>query len=104
MVTGVGGGRRQVWFRAEVLIRLPDTVRSSSFQMSYLPSGLRCRGTVTQLYSTSLTASCRTRAGAGRRDVALVVMEVGLADMTGYEVCREIRIRNEELPVFFLSA
>jgi hypothetical protein len=25
MMTGVGGGRQQVWFRAEVLIRLPDT-------------------------------------------------------------------------------
>jgi DNA-binding NarL/FixJ family response regulator len=36
-------------------------------------------------------------------DVALVVTEVGLSDMTGYEVCREIRVRNEELPVFFLS-
>jgi len=36
--------------------------------------------------------------------VALVVLEVGLPDMTGYEVCREIRsVRGEELPVFFLS-
>jgi DNA-binding NarL/FixJ family response regulator len=35
--------------------------------------------------------------------VALVVLEVGLPDMTGYEVCREIRSRNEDLPIFFLS-
>jgi DNA-binding NarL/FixJ family response regulator len=36
--------------------------------------------------------------------VALVVLEVGLPDMTGYEVCREIRsVRGEELSVFFLS-
>jgi DNA-binding NarL/FixJ family response regulator len=36
--------------------------------------------------------------------VALVVLEVGLPDMTGYEVCREIRsMRGEDLPVFFLS-
>jgi DNA-binding NarL/FixJ family response regulator len=36
--------------------------------------------------------------------VALVVLEVGLPDMTGYEVCREIRhMRGEELLVFFLS-
>jgi DNA-binding NarL/FixJ family response regulator len=36
--------------------------------------------------------------------VALVVLEVGLPDMTGYEVCREIRSeRGDELPVFFLS-
>ena len=38
------------------------------------------------------------------RTVALVVLEVGLADMTGYEVCREIRAtRGEDLPIFFLS-
>jgi len=38
------------------------------------------------------------------RDVALVVLEVGLPDMTGYEVCREIRNeRGDDLPVFFLS-
>jgi DNA-binding NarL/FixJ family response regulator len=36
--------------------------------------------------------------------VALVVLEVGLPDMTGYEVCREIRAeRGDELPIFFLS-
>src|SRR6266498_5024626 len=36
--------------------------------------------------------------------VALVVLEVGLPDMTGYEVCREIRrLRGEDLLVFFLS-
>jgi DNA-binding NarL/FixJ family response regulator len=37
-------------------------------------------------------------------DVALVVLEVGLPDMTGYEVCREIRrLHGEDLLVFFLS-
>src|SRR6266542_1771778 len=36
--------------------------------------------------------------------VALVILEVGLPDMTGYEVCREIRrLRGEDLLVFFLS-
>jgi DNA-binding NarL/FixJ family response regulator len=36
--------------------------------------------------------------------VALVVLEVGLPDMTGYEVCREIRAEaGDDLPVFFLS-
>jgi DNA-binding NarL/FixJ family response regulator len=38
------------------------------------------------------------------KGVALVVLEVHLPDMTGYEVCREIRSAyGEELPVFFLS-
>jgi DNA-binding NarL/FixJ family response regulator len=37
--------------------------------------------------------------------VALVVLEVSLPDMTGYEVCREIRTqKGEGLPVFFLSS
>ena len=67
MVTGVGGARQQVWFRADVLIRLPANVRSSSFQMAYLPSGLRCRGTVTRLDPSDLTAFCRLRSGARRR-------------------------------------
>jgi DNA-binding NarL/FixJ family response regulator len=42
-------------------------------------------------------------AAVRENNVALVVLEVGLADMTGYEVCREIRLRNDDLPVFFLS-
>jgi sulfoxide reductase heme-binding subunit YedZ len=67
MVTGVGGGRQQVWFRADVLIRLPGTVWDSSFQMAYLPSGLRCRGKVTHLDPSDLTAVCRLRTGARRR-------------------------------------
>jgi DNA-binding NarL/FixJ family response regulator len=36
--------------------------------------------------------------------VALIVLEVGLPDMTGYEVCREIRNeRGDDPPIFFLS-
>jgi len=38
-------------------------------------------------------------------DVRLVVLEVALPDMTGYEVCRELRSEHgEELAIFFLSA
>jgi len=37
-------------------------------------------------------------------EVALVVLEVGLPDVTGYEICRELRKeRGEDLPIFFLS-
>jgi sulfoxide reductase heme-binding subunit YedZ len=67
LVTGVGGGAQQVWFRADVLVKAPSSVRSSSFEMSYLPSGLRCTGRVTRLALSDLSARCRTRAGAGRR-------------------------------------
>jgi len=38
-------------------------------------------------------------------DVALVLLEVALPDVTGYEVCRDLRTEHgDELPIFFLSA
>jgi len=67
MITGVGGGRQQAWFRADALIELPARLRSTSFQMAYLPSGLRCRGTVTHFGQAGFTARCRLRTGAERR-------------------------------------
>jgi DNA-binding NarL/FixJ family response regulator len=37
--------------------------------------------------------------------VALVLLEVRLADMTGYEVCHEIRRRRgDDMPVFFVTS
>jgi len=50
-----------------------------------------------------------TTAGAAleavREDgVGLLLLEVALPDMTGYEVCREVReARGDELPIFFVS-
>lgn len=67
MVTGVGGGSQRVWFRADVLIRMPLVLRGSSFQMAYLPSGLRCQGNVVRLGLSDLSAVCRLRSGARRR-------------------------------------
>src|ERR1041384_7996257 len=38
------------------------------------------------------------------KGIALVLLEVALPDMTGYEICRQIREElGEGLPVFFLS-
>jgi DNA-binding NarL/FixJ family response regulator len=49
---------------------------------------------------TGSEALAAVRAGG----VALVVLEVSLPDMTGYEVCREIRMDwGEDVPIFFLS-
>jgi DNA-binding response OmpR family regulator len=36
-------------------------------------------------------------------DVGLLLLEVTLPDMTGYEVCRALREEGDELPIFFLS-
>jgi DNA-binding NarL/FixJ family response regulator len=41
---------------------------------------------------------------AARGDgVGLLLLEVTLPDMTGYEVCRALRDEGDELPIFFLS-
>jgi len=68
--------------------------------------------------SRSLAAAALTRAGyeavevstgsaaldlVRANGVAIVVLEVILDDMTGYEVCREIRGERPDLPIFFLS-
>jgi sulfoxide reductase heme-binding subunit YedZ len=67
MLTGVGGRRQKVWFRADALTRLHRGLRAGSFQMAYLPSGLRCHGTVTRFGLSDLTAVCSLRTGAHRR-------------------------------------
>jgi DNA-binding NarL/FixJ family response regulator len=36
-------------------------------------------------------------------EVGLLVLEVTLPDMTGYEVCRMLRDAGDEVPIFFLS-
>jgi DNA-binding response OmpR family regulator len=37
------------------------------------------------------------------RDVHLLLLEVTLPDMTGYEVCRMLRDEGHDVPIFFLS-
>lgn len=39
----------------------------------------------------------------GSRDYALIILDVGLPDMSGFEVCRQLR-RHSEVPVIFLTA
>jgi len=36
-------------------------------------------------------------------DVELLVLEVTLPDMTGFEVCRQLRAEGDEVPIFFVS-
>jgi two-component system catabolic regulation response regulator CreB len=40
---------------------------------------------------------------AGVRDYALIILDVGLPDMSGFDVCRALR-RHSEVPVIFLTA
>ena len=54
-------------------------------------------GFATREVETGFEALEAVRAG----DVALVLLEVALEDMTGYEVCREIRHElGDQLPIF----
>jgi len=56
-------------------------------------------------YETVEVASGWEVLEAVRRDgVSLVVLEVELPDMTGYQVCRDLRNeKGDEVPIFFLS-
>ena len=40
---------------------------------------------------------------ARSEDTGLLLLEINLPDMTGYEVCRQLRDEGDELPIFFLS-
>jgi two-component system catabolic regulation response regulator CreB len=40
---------------------------------------------------------------ATTRDYALIILDVGLPDMSGFDVCRELR-RHSDVPVIFLTA
>ena len=33
----------------------------------------------------------------------LIILDIGLPDMSGYQVCREIRLLNKDIPVLFLT-
>ena len=68
-MAGNGTGTQRVLVRADLLIT-PRKLLSTSFQMEYLPSGLLCRGRVTQVHSYGFEATCRTPQGAQRNVTA----------------------------------
>ena len=68
-LAGNGTGTQRVLVRADLLIA-PQQLLSTSFQMEYLPSGLLCRGQVTQVHSLSFEAMCRLPNGTQRKVTA----------------------------------
>jgi DNA-binding NarL/FixJ family response regulator len=55
-------------------------------------------------YSTvEVTTGAEALDLARREDVELLVLEVSLPDMTGYEVCSLLRDEGDEVPIFFVS-
>jgi sulfoxide reductase heme-binding subunit YedZ len=64
-LAGNGVGRQPVLVRADLLIGNQGLV-STVFQMEYLPSGLSCRGRVTNVQNAGFSATCQTPAGSRR--------------------------------------
>ncbi|MDR1661712.1 MAG: two-component system response regulator CreB [Azoarcus sp.] len=65
----------------------------------------------TLAYALSAEGYAADRCGLGREavaraaspDYALVILDVGLPDMSGFDVCRELR-RRSDVPILFLTA
>lgn len=64
-MAGEGKGTQRVLVRADLLLR-PGGIERTAFQMEYLPSGLRCTGSVTKAEAFGFDAVCRLRTGARR--------------------------------------
>jgi hypothetical protein len=64
-LAGNGTGNQPVLVRADLLIGTQGLL-STVFQMEYLPSGLSCRGHVTDVQNAGFSASCRTPTGMRR--------------------------------------
>jgi hypothetical protein len=64
-LAGNGVGSQPVLVRADLLIGNQGLL-STVFQMEYLPSGLSCRGHVTDVQSTGFSATCSTPGGLHR--------------------------------------
>ncbi|MBI5104425.1 MAG: response regulator transcription factor [Solirubrobacterales bacterium] len=57
-----------------------------------------------QGYAVRRVATGRGALGRLDEDVALVVLDLGLPDIDGIEVCRRLRLQRPELPILILSA
>ena len=64
-LAGNGIGSQRVLVRADLLIA-PRKLLSTVFQLEYLPSGLLCRGRVTQVQSYGFEAACQLPTGESR--------------------------------------
>jgi two-component system response regulator QseB len=78
------------------ILIVEDEPRLSSF----LERGLGSRGYAT----TAVGAGARAAAIASDEDFDLVILDLGLPDMDGLSVLRELRRRGERLPVIVLTA
>ena len=80
-MAGEGRGTQRVLVRADLLLK-PGSIERTAFQMEYLPSGLRCDGTVTKAEAFSFAADC-TLPGGAHRFVSARWDETDGADISG---------------------
>jgi DNA-binding response OmpR family regulator len=78
------------------ILIVEDEPRLSSF----LERGLRSRGYAT----TAVSEGAKAAAIASDEDFDLVILDLGLPDMDGLSVLRELRRRGERLPAIVLTA
>jgi sulfoxide reductase heme-binding subunit YedZ len=64
-MAGEGTGVQNVLVRADLLLQ-PGRIERTAFQMEYLPSGLRCNGSVTKAEAFGFQAVCKLPDGARR--------------------------------------
>lgn len=64
-VTATGEGQQHVLMRADLLVE-PQGLLATSFQLEFLPSGLRCVGHVTHVDALGFEGRCRAGDGTSR--------------------------------------
>jgi hypothetical protein len=64
-VTATGDGDQRVLIRADLLVE-PRGLLATSFDLEFLPSGLRCHGRVTHIDSLGFQGFCRAADGTRR--------------------------------------
>jgi DNA-binding response OmpR family regulator len=67
---------------------------------SFLVKGLRAKGYVPEVATTGAEGLSRARAG----NLGLMILDIGLPDMDGFSVLRELRQHDRRLPVVILTA
>lgn len=64
-VTATGDGQQRVLLRADLLVE-PQGLLATSFQLEFLPSGMRCTGKVTHVDPLGFDGHCRATDGTER--------------------------------------
>jgi two-component system catabolic regulation response regulator CreB len=90
--------RAQLWHTSAMALRIL-VVEDERAVADTLVYALRTEGYEPLWAETGASARAALRSG----EVALVILDVGLPDVSGFELCQEIR-RERDVPIIFLTA